>query len=366
MAVQVIATYPSQPNGIVGQSYNSLIFVLAGSTSLSSSGSFPSGLRFSAVNGSVYLTGIPTRHGSFTFTTTSNNTTVVGTFTVIVVSGHLFRKSTGHLLKKSANGHLINGMASISSPAITTAALPDAMVGVSYAVQMAATDGTQPYSWSVASGAFPSGLSLSAAGRVAGTPSGTTGSYTVTIRCTDANGYSATRTFVFSLSPSVANVVFTIESGSYYGATNMLLVYDPSGYGYCANDVGNFSDPGYYGYWPYPGQSMPLGGGRVYRHEYPTRPVSANGGYATYWRESATYWDYSVMWTSGASPSGVYRFWVERTWEASGTSSVSYRCRIYVAGALFWERTGSFPGAYSDPRRYTQLWTFNTATGLVT
>src|SRR5262249_47236912 len=56
---------------------------------------------------------------------------------------------------------------------ITTTSLPDAVVGVSYPAQaLAATGGTTPYTWSVASGNLPLGLTLSTGGLISGTPAG--------------------------------------------------------------------------------------------------------------------------------------------------------------------------------------------------
>lgn len=53
--------------------------------------------------------------------------------------------------------------------AVTTASLPAGTVGSSYAASLAATGGTPPYTWTVASGALPPGLTLAAGGAVTGT-----------------------------------------------------------------------------------------------------------------------------------------------------------------------------------------------------
>lgn len=54
---------------------------------------------------------------------------------------------------------------------------------------MSVAGGTAPYSWSLSSGALPSGLSLSAAGVISGTPgaSALPGNYTFTLRAADVN-----------------------------------------------------------------------------------------------------------------------------------------------------------------------------------
>jgi hypothetical protein len=55
--------------------------------------------------------------------------------------------------------------------AITTASLPNAVVGTAYSTTLAASGGTTPYAWSILSGALPAGLSLNAStGVISGTP----------------------------------------------------------------------------------------------------------------------------------------------------------------------------------------------------
>ncbi len=77
--------------------------------------------------------------------------------------------------------------------AITTAALPPGVVGESYAATLAASGGSPPYTWSVASGTLPAGLSLNAStGAIGGIPTAA-GTTSVTVRVS-AGGQSATRT----------------------------------------------------------------------------------------------------------------------------------------------------------------------------
>lgn len=69
---------------------------------------------------------------------------------------------------------------------ITTVSLPAGMVGEAYSATLEATDGATPYTWSVAAGKLPAGLSLNpATGEISGTPteSGTT---EFTIKVTDS------------------------------------------------------------------------------------------------------------------------------------------------------------------------------------
>ena len=74
-------------------------------------------------------------------------------------------------------------------PTITIAppTLPIGKIGVAYSQQLTASGGTVPYTFSVVSGILPTGLTLTAGGLLAGTPT-TVGSPPVTIAATDGNG----------------------------------------------------------------------------------------------------------------------------------------------------------------------------------
>jgi hypothetical protein len=83
--------------------------------------------------------------------------------------------------------------------AITTASLATGTVSVAYSATLAASGGTLPYTWSVASGALPAGLTLNAAsGAITGTPT-TAGSFSFTAKVTDAGSPVQTATKALSL-----------------------------------------------------------------------------------------------------------------------------------------------------------------------
>ena len=70
---------------------------------------------------------------------------------------------------------------------ITTLSLPNGSGGVAYVpTSIVATGGTPPYSFSVALGTLPSGLILSSAGVVSGTPTGAPGVSAFTVQVTDS------------------------------------------------------------------------------------------------------------------------------------------------------------------------------------
>jgi hypothetical protein len=63
--------------------------------------------------------------------------------------------------------------------------LPGAFVNQAYSHQLQACCGTTPYTFSVYSGSFPAGISMSSGGLISGTPT-STGYTTVYIRLTDS------------------------------------------------------------------------------------------------------------------------------------------------------------------------------------
>src|SRR5262249_45586371 len=88
---------------------------------------------------------------------------------------------------------------------ITTTALPAATVGVAYAATLAATGGTPPYTWSIASGTLPAGLTLTpVSGVISGTPTATRTS-SVTVQVT-AGAQSVTKALSITVSPSTTTI----------------------------------------------------------------------------------------------------------------------------------------------------------------
>jgi hypothetical protein len=70
---------------------------------------------------------------------------------------------------------------------LSPAVLPSGTVAVAYSQTITASGGTAPYSFAVTAGTLPAGLTLTPTGVLAGTPT-TAGSFTFTVRGTDANG----------------------------------------------------------------------------------------------------------------------------------------------------------------------------------
>jgi hypothetical protein len=84
-----------------------------------------------------------------------------------------------------------NGFNYLGYPSITTTSLASATVGSPYGANLVASGGLTPYSWSIASGSLPAGLSLNAStGAITGTPT-SAGSSTIVFKVTDAEDLSS-------------------------------------------------------------------------------------------------------------------------------------------------------------------------------
>jgi Putative Ig domain len=140
---------------------------------------------------------------------------------------------------------------------ITTTTVPSGTQHVPYSATLAAVGGTAPYTWSLASGSLPPGLSISSSGTITGTPT-TAGTFTFTIKATDS--VAATATQSFSLTVAVGSQgywlgaadggVFNFGVAGFFGSTGSLRLNAPvvgiantpaGGYWLVASDGGVFS-----------------------------------------------------------------------------------------------------------------------------
>ena len=94
------------------------------------------------------------------------------------------------------------------------------MVGGAFAQNFFLSGGAGPYTWSLASGQFPPGLSLrtfsdprDANDELAGTPT-TAGTYTFTMRLTDYQGDQATQQFTATITPPLQITTTTLPAGT--------------------------------------------------------------------------------------------------------------------------------------------------------
>jgi hypothetical protein len=95
---------------------------------------------------------------------------------------------------------------------VSTSSLPKGQVGANYSAPLAATGGTAPYHWALASGALPAGLTLAASGTITGTPSAAANAASIGLKVTDSGSpaQSSARTLSLTIAPSA--LVVTTQS----------------------------------------------------------------------------------------------------------------------------------------------------------
>jgi hypothetical protein len=166
-----ISTASPLPSGITGTPYSlqPLLTATGGVPPYNwsvISGSLPAGLTLNGAN----ITGTPSTAGTsnFTIRVTDSSSPQQG-----------FQKAFA--------------LTVIAALGVSTASLPPASTGIAYPqTTLTATGGTAPYSWSITSGALPTGLTLSASGTISGTPT-TAGTSNFTVRVADAGTQTSTR-----------------------------------------------------------------------------------------------------------------------------------------------------------------------------
>jgi len=169
--LQPTITTPSFPNGTVGVAYSSTATATGGVLPYTwsvSAGSLPPGLTLDAATGTI-----------------SGTPTTVGTsgFTLQVAD------SSGPPNLASAP-FTISIQNSVLPLIVTNTSFVGGQVTVPYLAGLTATGGVPPYTWDIASGALPTGLSITGA-FISGVPT-VIGTFTFTPRVTDSVGTKAT------------------------------------------------------------------------------------------------------------------------------------------------------------------------------
>ncbi|NJD08994.1 MAG: autotransporter outer membrane beta-barrel domain-containing protein, partial [Gemmatimonadetes bacterium] len=187
----------SLPEGTVGVSYSMVLAASGGTGAYAwsvSSGALPAGLTLAA-NGAI--SGTPGTAGT-------------SGFTVQATSG-----------KQSATRGL---SVNIQAPevVITTGTLPGGSVGTAYSQTLAASGGSGGYAWTVASGALPAGLTLSAGGLLSGTPTAS-GASSFTVQVT-SGARTATKSFALTIAfPAVGVTTTSLPDGTVGAAYEQIL-----------------------------------------------------------------------------------------------------------------------------------------------
>jgi hypothetical protein len=157
--------------------------------------------------------------GTFSDSTTQNITSQV-TWTssstgvaTINASGLATAVSAGTTAISAGLAGVTNGttLAVTAAPlVITTTSLTNGVTNVAYSATLAAAGGTMPYTWSIASGSLPAGLSLNAAsGAITGTPTAA-GALSFTAQVSDASSPAQKATKSLSITITLVSAVVSI------------------------------------------------------------------------------------------------------------------------------------------------------------
>ena len=193
-AQPVTVTTSSLPNATVGLSYSQQFAATGGSAPYTwdlTVGALPAGVTLASGG---LLSGTPTSSGTFNFTLRARDSALVaGTrpMTLIVdPSG-------------SPGGPVV----------VTTASLPNGVVGQAYSQGLSASGGQPPYIWNLMSGALPAGLALAANGVISGTPTaGAAALFTVRALDSAASPQQGTANLALSVVVTGSGLVITSTS----------------------------------------------------------------------------------------------------------------------------------------------------------
>ena len=180
MCLTITVNPAALPDGTAGTPYQQTLTVSGGLgpyVYTVSGGSLPNGLTLSE-NGQ--LAGTPTAFGTFNFTasvTDASNCTGTKSYTLTINQG--------------------------CAVTVNPSGLPVGTVGTVYSQTLTGSGGTAPYSFAVSAGTLPGGLNLSSGGALTGTPNAT-GSFTFTVRATDASASACTgeRQYTLTINPA--------------------------------------------------------------------------------------------------------------------------------------------------------------------
>ena len=181
------------PNGIADSGYAQILAATGGTAPYTwtiSTGSLATGLTLTPGGG---LSGTPTVNGPFTFTVKATDST----------------SPTAQTATQSLTLTLAAGLA------VTTSSLPAGLATTPYSQTLAASGGAAPYTWSVASGSLPTGLSLSTAGSISGTPT-SAGTFAFVVKVLDTTtpaAQSATQALGLAIGPALTITTPSLAAG---------------------------------------------------------------------------------------------------------------------------------------------------------
>lgn len=180
IACPLISVNPATlPNGQIGTAYSQAVTGSGGTapyTYTVSSGSLPNGLLINS--GTGLISGNPTTVGTFNFTiTATDNNGCPGSRPYQII------------------------IAAAGCPVVTLApqTFPSGRVGTFYSQTVTASGGAAPFSYTIASGALPNGLSINAStGQISGTPT-TVGLFNFTVQGANSGGCPGTLAYSIAI-----------------------------------------------------------------------------------------------------------------------------------------------------------------------
>jgi len=195
-------TTSSLPNGTTGVAYSQTLTASGGTSPYTwaiASGSLPSGLSLNTSSGAI--TGTPSATGTSNFTArVTDNVSATATKALSII---------------------------VTAPvplSITTTSLPNGTVGAAYSQTLTATGGVTPYTWAIASGSLPAGLTLNtSSGGITGTPSAS-GTSNFTARVTDNVSATATKALSIIVNVSTEPTYRNLSSDTEVGTSSTAYV----------------------------------------------------------------------------------------------------------------------------------------------
>nr|WP_230583988.1 putative Ig domain-containing protein [Xanthomonas arboricola] len=190
-------TFPatSLPAGTAGQAYSSALNPATGGvapyTYAVTAGALPAGITLDGSSGA--LTGTPGSVGSFSFSVTATDST----------TGTPSQATRSYTL-------------TIAAPPIVVApsTLPAATRGTAYSQTLSASGGTAPYTYALASGTLPAGITLASNGTLSGTAT-VEGSFNFTVTATDAGSFTGNQAYTLTVAgPNLVLPASTLPAGT--------------------------------------------------------------------------------------------------------------------------------------------------------
>ena len=199
-------TTTSLPNATVGGTYNQSVTFTGGHGPFTwniSVGALPAGFAINPGTGVITSASVPNAPGTSSFTVQ------------VVDSSNPAQSATKALSISIVTGPL----------AVTAATLPTGAVGDVYQLtNLGASGGVPPYTWSITTGALPTGLNpLSSGGQISGTPTAS-GTFNFTAKVTDSSSTTATGNFSITVNAALAVTTSSLPPGTQgttYTSTNL-------------------------------------------------------------------------------------------------------------------------------------------------